>query len=216
MASPAQILANRLNSQKSTGPRSAEGKAASSMNALKHGARSQALLIPGEDPEAFAALSVAYRNEYQPDGPEQELLLDTIVRADWTQRRMARLEAEVFDALLAEAEDATAGAVFLADAAGPNALEKIYRRQQSAHREWYRARAELRRLQQARQCGRPPDLPAGSPLANHEPQTTERSQSAALSATPLSRPVPVFRPETPVPGRASARWTGNEPPAWRL
>jgi len=37
MATPAQILANRANAQKSTGPRSVEGKAASRFNALKHG-----------------------------------------------------------------------------------------------------------------------------------------------------------------------------------
>jgi hypothetical protein len=163
MASPAQLLANRLNSQKSTGPRSVEGRAASSMNALKHGARSQALVIPGEDPEALAQLGEAYREEYQPEGPEEELLLDAIVRADWTQRRMARLEAEVFNALLADAEDATPGAAFLADAAGPNALQKIYRRQQSAAREWHRARTELRRIQEQRALRR---------------QFAERTQSA--------------------------------------
>ena len=67
MASPAQILANRLNSQKSTGPRSAEGKAASSMNALKHGARAESRIIPGEDVQALAELAYAYRQDYEPD-----------------------------------------------------------------------------------------------------------------------------------------------------
>ncbi len=37
MPSQAQIDANRLNSQKSTGPTSPEGKAAASLNALKSG-----------------------------------------------------------------------------------------------------------------------------------------------------------------------------------
>jgi hypothetical protein len=37
MATSAQIAANRANAQKSTGPRSAEGKSASRFNALKHG-----------------------------------------------------------------------------------------------------------------------------------------------------------------------------------
>src|SRR5262249_12247029 len=104
MATAAQIAANRLNSQKSIGPRSVEGKAASSMNALKHGARAQSLVIPGEDVEALAELTSAYRAEYEPVGPEEELLVETIVRADWTQRRMARLEAEVFAALVKDSE----------------------------------------------------------------------------------------------------------------
>ena len=37
MASETQLTANRLNAQKSTGPRTAEGKAAASLNAVQHG-----------------------------------------------------------------------------------------------------------------------------------------------------------------------------------
>ena len=49
MATPAQFLANQINAQKSTGPRSDEGKAVSRFNALKHAASAQSLIIPGED-----------------------------------------------------------------------------------------------------------------------------------------------------------------------
>ncbi len=37
MASEAQISANRQNAEKSTGPRTDEGKAVASQNAVKHG-----------------------------------------------------------------------------------------------------------------------------------------------------------------------------------
>jgi hypothetical protein len=37
MATQAQILANRRNAQKSTGPRTEKGKAVVSQNAVKHG-----------------------------------------------------------------------------------------------------------------------------------------------------------------------------------
>ena len=40
----------------STGPRSAEGKARSSMNALKSGIYSKSLTIPGEDPARLDTL----------------------------------------------------------------------------------------------------------------------------------------------------------------
>ena len=45
MATLAQITANRLNAKKSTGPRTAAGKAISSRNAEKHGKYSRTLLV---------------------------------------------------------------------------------------------------------------------------------------------------------------------------
>jgi len=53
MASPAQIAANQLNSRKSTGPRTSEGQAKSSMNALKHGNRSRKPALLREESCAF-------------------------------------------------------------------------------------------------------------------------------------------------------------------
>jgi len=53
MAFPAQIAANQLNSRKSTGPRTPEGQAKSSMNALKHGNRSRKVALLLEESCAF-------------------------------------------------------------------------------------------------------------------------------------------------------------------
>ncbi|MGO9914322.1 MAG: hypothetical protein ACLQIB_06345 [Isosphaeraceae bacterium] len=53
MATPAEIAANQLNSRESTGPRTPEGRAKSSMNALKHGNRSRKLALLGEQSCAF-------------------------------------------------------------------------------------------------------------------------------------------------------------------
>jgi hypothetical protein len=53
MASPAQIAANQLNCRKSTGPRTPQGRAQSSMNALKHGNRSRKLALLSEESRAF-------------------------------------------------------------------------------------------------------------------------------------------------------------------
>ena len=59
MPTEAQINANRLNAQKSTGPTSPEGKARSALNALKSGIDAWSHIIPGEDPaEGIARLSV--------------------------------------------------------------------------------------------------------------------------------------------------------------
>src|SRR6266436_2439132 len=56
MPTEAQINANRLNAQKSTGPITPEGKARSSLNALKSGIDAWSHIIPGEDPAEVECL----------------------------------------------------------------------------------------------------------------------------------------------------------------
>jgi hypothetical protein len=46
MATAAQIHANRANAQKSTGPRTAEGKAKVAQNAVQHGLLAQRTIVP--------------------------------------------------------------------------------------------------------------------------------------------------------------------------
>jgi hypothetical protein len=56
MSTEQQQEANRANSLQSTGPKSALGKARSSMNACKHGLTAQTVVIGDEDPAQFDAL----------------------------------------------------------------------------------------------------------------------------------------------------------------
>jgi hypothetical protein len=54
----ARAAASRRNGAKSRGPKTAEGKARSSQNALKHGFRAQKFVVVGdEDPKEFAPRS---------------------------------------------------------------------------------------------------------------------------------------------------------------
>ena len=48
MSSEQKIAANRINAEKSTGPRTADGKADFAANALKHGLTSSKLIISAE------------------------------------------------------------------------------------------------------------------------------------------------------------------------
>jgi hypothetical protein len=234
MASQAQIAANRLNSQKSTGPRSEEGKAASRFNALKHAASAKSLVIPGEDDSILAELAASYHEQFQPVGPEEALLVEKIVAADWTQRRMHRLEAEVLNTLIArqdESEENPGGAAFIQDCEGPNALQKILRRREAAGREWYRALGELRRLQFERLASATLPVSAFLPPLP-EPQSRLSTQPLDRTARPQpSSPRPLApnapRPEnhrppdtpsrsTATPGKFGFVFEETTPPAWRL
>ena len=60
---------NRENAQKSTGPKTPEGKQRSRMNALRHGATRQVLLMPEEDLKAYLAFEQTFIDHYKPEGP---------------------------------------------------------------------------------------------------------------------------------------------------
>ena len=70
MSSLKQIEANRLNAQKSTGPRSVEGRAVSSQNALKTGIDALSLIIRGEDSTDLETLTAEYFERSHPQTPE--------------------------------------------------------------------------------------------------------------------------------------------------
>src|SRR4051812_16364343 len=78
------------NSLKSTGPRTPEGKAASSANAIKTGVYSQATLLPTEDPAEFEAFRDAYYLSFHPADGDERVLLDRMITYAW---RLQRLDA---------------------------------------------------------------------------------------------------------------------------
>ena len=95
--SPAQIEANQRNAQKSTGPKTAEGRSKSKLNALKHGLLSQEVLVRGkfasESPQEFKKLAEHFYADLDPVGAVECLLVDQIVTAYWRMRRVLRAEA---------------------------------------------------------------------------------------------------------------------------
>jgi hypothetical protein len=153
MATVAQVTANRANAHLSTGPRSVEGKAASSRNSLKLGITAHSLIIPGEDPAELEQLAAQYDQEFVPVGPLEAHLLETLVQAAWMQKRYARIEAEYIGSRLAAMPEDTPhplGALMAQDSAHGNTLQKIFRRQQAAQRDWYKALAALNAFQLSR------------------------------------------------------------------
>lgn len=78
---------NRRNATHSTGPKTPEGKAAVAMNAVKHGAYSEALSALLENPEDFSALRTGMELTFQPKGPMEDSLVDRMASLWWRMNR---------------------------------------------------------------------------------------------------------------------------------
>jgi hypothetical protein len=96
MATIRQIEANRRNAQKSTGPTSVIGKAASSMNALKTGIHAKSLVLPSEKIADLELLIDEYYQHHDPATPEARALIDDLIRCEWLQRRLHTAETQTW------------------------------------------------------------------------------------------------------------------------
>jgi len=92
-----QLAANRANAQKSTGPRTPDGRAVSRWNALQHGVLARALIPPALEPyesrQEFAALLQTLRQELGPQSALEEILVERIATSYWRLARLLRAEA---------------------------------------------------------------------------------------------------------------------------
>lgn len=95
MSSLKQIEANRRNGSLSEGPKTIEGKAASSKNSIKHGMLSREALLPDEDAEEFEEFSGGFRQDLKPVGAVECSLVERIVGLAWRLRRLGKLESGI-------------------------------------------------------------------------------------------------------------------------
>jgi hypothetical protein len=94
--SEARLKANRENARKSTGPRTAEGKNASSRNRLLHGLRASKHILLDENPEEFLILLHDHFDRFQPVGDSEEKLVLRIANDQWRLHRALAFEAGIF------------------------------------------------------------------------------------------------------------------------
>jgi hypothetical protein len=99
MVSNARILANRLNAQKSTGPRTNEGKAAVSQNAVKHGLLAERDVITSESHADFNLYRQQLLDELSPISPMESMLAERIVTLSWRLKRAGRFQNQAIDTL---------------------------------------------------------------------------------------------------------------------
>ena len=93
MTTQKQLAANRRNAQKSTGPKTPEGKHTSGQNARKHSLPADELVASSEDPAEFESLRCRLISDLRPEGALEELLVDQIAALHWRLRRTFRAEA---------------------------------------------------------------------------------------------------------------------------
>jgi hypothetical protein len=84
---------NRANAKHSTGPRTAEGKARSRMNAMTHGLRAEEVVIPTEDASEFAEFLAAWIADWNPPTMARRQLVEHAAVAAWRLKRCVRLES---------------------------------------------------------------------------------------------------------------------------
>ncbi len=99
MSTEAQIRANRRNAQKSTGPRTSQGKAAVSQNAVQHGLSTRQTIISSESQADFDLYRERMLSELAPASPMESMLAERIVTLSWRLKRAGRIQNQTIDAL---------------------------------------------------------------------------------------------------------------------
>ena len=169
MATLKQFEANRRNALKSTGPRTPEGKAAVSMNSLRHGLRACTVVLPGENCEEFNQLCDDLEVEWTPQSRTEQFYVEQMAVSQW---KLIRLE--VGEVNILKNPDSAKNQVPL--------LDRFWQAQCRLERSYARGQHELERLQNSRRDQAPQHeeaMPASQP--------PEDASSPAVAAAPVSR-----------------------------
>ena len=204
MSSLKQQEANRLNAQKSTGPRTAEGKAAVRFNALQSGIDAQSEVIPGEDQTRLEALVSLYQERWNPQTPESQSLVDVCVHSDWLLRRLRRAEASYWkycaietDSQVRDKHDPEGRVLtFAEDTLGrvQRRLNAIQRNLQSAIRDLARLKA-AEREEEAAQSEAEPEFGAEPEVGAATVRERAEGETARQAAPPQIQPQSAQSPD---------------------
>ncbi|MGC2660114.1 MAG: hypothetical protein WA324_19310 [Bryobacteraceae bacterium] len=98
MSTPNQIAANQANAKLSTGPKTEEGKAKSSHNAVRTGLTGQTVLLPSDDVEAYQKHVARFEAEYKPVADREKELTQNLADTQWRLNRIFSLEQGIYAA----------------------------------------------------------------------------------------------------------------------
>ncbi len=180
MSTEARIIANRRNAQKSTGPRSPEGKAIVSKNSVKHGLTSKRDIISAEDQADFNLYRNDFFEELDPISPMEYMLAERIVNLSWRLKRLYSIQNQTIDALITPdtssplskllskyrlpsqpapsepAPDLTLGRLAVKDFSNTRVLERLLMYERRIENSLYKTILELQRLNLVKQLN--PDI----------------------------------------------------------
>ena len=159
MATQKQIEANRRNAQKSTGPKTPEGKALASQNASTHGLTASRagsrVVIANEDREAYEHFRKDMLDEYCPVGAVEYILTERIIGLAWRLRRSERMQTEVVETLISKSKpggekpdpDMPLGRISIDDFSDTRIIERLSIYEHRLERALFKTERELKRLQ---------------------------------------------------------------------
>jgi hypothetical protein len=165
MSTERQQQASRANGSKSHGPVTSAGLLNSSQNALKHGMLSETIVLKCESTDRFISVVAALFEEFQPQTPFEESLIEDMAVARWRRMRIRGMEKAAMDHEMsrqsdsAAAEDSAtcAALAFRTLSDDSRSLELTNRYDSRCQREYLRAH---RRFLEVRDRRTPPPLPA--------------------------------------------------------
>jgi len=159
MATEKQIAANRINAQKSTGPRTEEGKSKTRMNALRDGFTGQVITLSAEDLPIFEKFKSDLIKDLAPKTTMELSLANAIAWDTWRLNHLRAVEMNMYaigsndpdtviDADDAQIHTAMSAAMTFARESNKFALMSIY--EQRMNRSLHKNLATLRDLQAER------------------------------------------------------------------
>lgn len=148
MSSEKQIEANRKNCQRSTGPKTVQGKNAVSQNAIKHGILSTRVTMDEDEKEKFLEFATRLNTELRPIDAIQDFLVDRIISCAWRLQRLIHIESLLLEKSTESNWDLSEGDygnVFSGDST--QSMSVLSRYEKSIENSLYRALILLRELQ---------------------------------------------------------------------
>lgn len=98
MTTERQIEANRKNALLSTGPKTEDGKAIVSGNAIKHGILTNRVFVQDEQQKEFERMREGFYLDFRPRGDLEAFLLERVISCAWRLALITQVEAEIFNA----------------------------------------------------------------------------------------------------------------------